>query len=413
MHTSIRFALLSIVAACGDSSSSKPDAGPDIDAPPDTPLPGTAIVVETDVAPSLIAYRDGASAWKVPKMIDVDTYELDVHGPYIVTVACDDGEGSITTYQAARTLADEPELYLYCYEPLGALHAVTGTMVQPGTVNASFYTDRSTTANWTFDLSLTAGTIDVLGFDANQIVARRGVTVSGPTQITPAIDVTQGAMLVPTPLTATNAAAGETISSTINLTTSNGTLARVSRGNAAATKVVPTSFLQTGDRQSATVTANSAASGSRALRRSTFRVGDPTDFTLPAALGAVTYAPDGADLQLTWSTLPAHDYVDVTLDSFTEDFTTFFFHVAEISAAYITETGATSMTLHTDIPGYKPAWRIDYTKEYFRSVAAIKYFTGGSATATRSEVVNAPEALVGAASRRSRAFERHLVARER
>jgi hypothetical protein len=413
MHTSIKFALLSIAAACGGSSSSKPDAGPDIDAPPDTPGPGTAIVVETDVAPSLIAYRDGASGWKVPKMIDVDTFELDVHGPYIVTVACDDGDGAITTYQAARTLADDRELYLFCYGPLGTTHAVTGTMVQPGTVNASFYTDRSTTPSWTFDLAIEPGTTDVVAFDANQIVARRGVTVTGATQITPALDLTQGATLVATPLTATNAAAGETINATINVTTANGTIARVFRGSAAATKVVPTSFLQVGDRQSAAVTASSAGSGTRTLRRSTFRAGDPTDFTMPAALGAVTYTQAGADLRVSWSTLPAHDTVDVTLDSFTEDFTTFFYHVAEISPAYIAETGATSITLDTDIPGYRPEWRIDFTKEYFRSVAAIKFLTGASATSARSEIVNAPESLVPAEARRSRAFERHLLARER
>jgi hypothetical protein len=403
MQRSIQFALLVLITACGGSSS-QPDAG-DIDAPPDAPQgPGTAITVETDAAPSLIAYRDGAGAWKPAKTIDVDTFELDVHGPYIVTVACDDGVGNITTWQTASTPDDDRELFMSCASFFDASVALTGTMLQAGSVTASFFTDSSSAANWAFDLPIEAGVPDVIAFDANRILGRRDLTVTGDTAITPALDLTQGSTLVAAPLVATNAAATETVNASINITTKNATFVRLFRGAPAQTKVVPPGFLNLGERQSALVAASTGL-GSRSIRR-TFRAGDPTDFTLPASLGAVSYAQPGANLQITWSTLPEHDIVDIYVDAFSEDFTTYTFHYLEISAAYIVATGATTMTLDTEIPGYKPEWRVDYTKEYYRSVSAYDFRDGETATSSTSEGVNVPPALVRSGSRRSPAIER-------
>jgi hypothetical protein len=412
MRSSIHFVLLaaSVSTGCGDSSSSpRPDAGTEIDAPPDTPQePGTAIVVETDVAPSLIAYRDGAGAWTTPKMIDVDTFELDVHGPYVVLVACDDGAGSIITWQLARTPDDERELYMTCYEPLPDTVSVTGTMVQAGRVSAGFSSDSSQTASWSFDVGVDPGTRDVFAYDADRIVSRRNVNVAGATAIEP-LDLTQGVALVTTPLVATNATTSETVSSSINVTSTNTSFFTLFRGAAAITKLTPAGFLIGNDRQSATVTARLGVS-SRALRRSPFRVGDPTDFVLPAALGSVSYEQAGTSVKATWTTLPAHDFVEITLDAFSEDFTTYFFHDVEISPAYIAATGATSMTIDTDIPGYKPAWRIDYTKEYFRALLAVDFRSGEIATSTRSETVNAPSLLPSL--RRPASIERVLERRD-
>jgi hypothetical protein len=408
MHPSIQSALLILVTACGGSSS-RPDAGPDVDAPPDTPpLPGEAIIVETDLAPSLIAYRDGASGWKPAKMIDADTFELDVHGPYIVTVACDDGAGNITTWQAARTPDDERELFLPCFPPFGDSFRVTGTMVQAGAVTAGFATDRSTTPNWAFDVPVDGGTTDLFAFDANSIVGRRDLVVTADTAITPPLDVSQGTALVATPLTATNATPAETVNASVNITTANATSAPLFRGSAALTKVAPASFLRASDRQNATVFARQGLAN-RAVRRARFRPGDPTEFTLPGAIGPVTYEA-GTNLRVTWSTLPEYDIVEIALDAFSEDFTTFFFHDVEISPAYIAATGTQTMTVDTDIPGYKPAWRIDYTKEYFRSTVALALRPTEIATSAISENVNAPPALVG--SRRSRAIERALARRD-
>ena len=396
----IQRALLVLVTACGGSSS-KPDAGPDIDAAPDAPqLPGTAITVETDVAPSLIAYRDGASGWKSATTIDVDTYELDVHGPYILTVACDDGAGNITTWQVARTPDDDREAYLPCSAVFADAFAVTGTMVQAGSVTAGFGTDRSLTANWDFDILVDAGVRDVFAFDANQIVGRRGISVTAATAITPALDLAQGTALVATPLVATNPTVSETVSAQINITSTNLTFFRLFAGASNLTKVAPSGFLLVGDRQSASVTARQGIK-SRSVRRSNFRPGDPTDFTLPGALGTVAYAQSGASLEVTWSgTLPEHDIVDIAIDAFSEDFTTYYFHDLEISAAYIAATGVTTMKLDTEIEGYKPAWRIDYAKEYFRSVTAVDFRVGGSASSSSSENVNPPPSLAAAKQRR-------------
>ncbi|MDQ3337067.1 MAG: hypothetical protein M4D80_18040 [Myxococcota bacterium] len=380
----------------------------EVDAPP---LPGSAITVETDLAPSLIAYRDGAGGWKPAKVIDADTFELDVHGPYIVTVACDDGDGNITTWQVARTPDDDRELFLPCFAAFGATFDVTGTMVQAGAVTAGFSTDRSTTASWSFDVRVDPGTTDLFAFDANSIVSRRDLAVTADTAITPPLDVSQGTALVATPLVATNATAAETVSASISITTGNATFAPLFRGAAAQTKVAPTDFLRLTDRQSATVSARQGLA-SRAVRRARFRAGDPTDFTLPGPIGPVAYAQAGTNLEVTWSTLPEHDIVEITLDAFTEDFTTFFFHDVEISPAYIAATGTKTMTIDTDIPGYKPTWRIDYAKEYFRSAMARALRPSEIATSSINELVNAPPALTRSASRRSPATERALARRD-
>lgn len=412
MHPSIQSTLLAatVIIGCGDSSSSRPDAG-EIDAPPDTPQgPPTAIVVETDIAPSLIAYRDGANAWTTAKMIDADTFELEVHGPYIVTVACDDGAGNITTWQVARTPDDDREMFLPCFPPLGDPVRLTGTMVQAGAVTAGFSTDRSTTASWGFDVRAEPGTVDLFAFDANGIVGRRDLAVTADLAVTPALDITEGTALVAAPLAATNATPQETVNASITLSTANATSAPIFRGSAALTKVAPAGFLRLTDRQSATVSARQGLA-SRAVRRARFLPGDATDFTLPGAIGPVSFAPDGAKLKATWSTLPEHDIVEITLDAFTEDFTTFFFHDVEISPAYITATGATSITIDTDIPGYLPAWRIDYTKEYFRSIFALALRATEIATSSISENVNAPPALTRSL-RRSGALERVLERRD-
>ncbi|MBA3501415.1 MAG: hypothetical protein H0T65_13710 [Deltaproteobacteria bacterium] len=70
------------------------------------------------------------------------------------------------------------------------------------------------------------------------------------------------------------------------------------------------------------------------------------------------------------------------------------------------------MTIDTDIPGYKPTWRIDYAKEYFRSAMARALRPSEIATSSINELVNAPPALTRSASRRSPATERALARRD-
>jgi hypothetical protein len=52
---------------------------------------------------------------------------------------------------------------------------------------------------------------------------------------------------------------------------------------------------------------------------------------------------------------------------------TIWFDDVEISRRFVAATGATTAALDTDIPGYKPAWRIDYTMSYDRTLTATKF----------------------------------------
>jgi hypothetical protein len=58
---------------------------------------------------------------------------LDVHGPYVVTVVCED-QGAVLAQQVARTPEDGRELDMTCDSWLPAPISLTGTMVQPGMV---------------------------------------------------------------------------------------------------------------------------------------------------------------------------------------------------------------------------------------------------------------------------------------
>jgi hypothetical protein len=372
------------IVACGDD---KPGIDPDGD------LPGITITVDTVVAPNLIAFRDGLTgAWQTPVTKTPGTFELAVHGPYFVTIVCDDLLGGfVTVFQYARTPDDDHAIATSCEGTLASNAHLTGHVVQAGEVAYGFSSTGSDIPNWDFDLVEPAGSYDVISTTTDKIAVRRNVAVSGTTALTPAIDIdAQGAAFVPTPLTS-DATAAESVRASVLFFTSSS-LVFGYRGDPAGAILMPDSVLVPADHHNVTIRATTTAgttTATRSLRRN-FRAGASTAFALPPALGPVQFAVANGALITTWSTLPPNrDAIDVVVDSFSEDGTKSWFHDLEVSNNFAATTS--TATLDLDIPGFQPAWRIDLAQQpHDRSVSVFHTDGADLASSNVDESVNAP-----------------------
>lgn len=131
--------------------------------PPPTPEPVT-IHITSARAPALVAFRDGFdAAWQLAPTPASTSVDIEVNGPYTVTVVCDDADASLT-WQVARTLDDDPDLVAPCDAP-PARHEVTGHMMQAGIVSLGGVSDHSDTDDWDFHLSVPEGSYDLIATD--------------------------------------------------------------------------------------------------------------------------------------------------------------------------------------------------------------------------------------------------------
>ena len=362
----------SLLAACGD------------DAPKVEP---TTITISSDKAPALVAFRDGLDAdWQAATMKTATSYEAVVHGPYVVTVACE-GAAELATTQIARTPDDEHAIAVSCEVAAPATHAITGHMAEAGRIQMGAAHATSTTAGWDFNMAVPNGTYDLMALNDDKIVLRRGIEVSGDLALTPEINLSQdGKLLAEVAFTAPNAAATETLVASVDLDKP-GTPYSIYSGPIATVKAIPDTLLVAADPQTASVKA-STAGGFRALRRP-FRVGGKTEFTLPAPLTGVKWEQAEGKLALSWSAMPAFDsfVVGVTGEKNGKQQS----QSLELSPRFVQETGIARTDVDTDIAGYKPEWKIDLAKEYSRELLVQKTSNGEVATISVSETVNAAQ----------------------
>jgi hypothetical protein len=349
---------LPLAAACGDA-----------------PITPTSITVSTVRAPEAIAFRDGLDGeWQTPTPTTTGTYKIDVHGPYVVSVVCKaGGDFLVTTQQIARTPEDERNLDMECAELPLLNSSVTGKMVQPGSIGLGGALDSSDTANWSFNFATTDGTFDLIAFSDARIAIRRDVAVTGTADVG-TLDVDQqGVPLVPVALTVSNAAGAETTEAQVLIETPSTDSAYVHIGAPASAKIAPDELLSATTKQSVTMVAWGDHSA-RSVRRD-FGAGDPTAFTLPAALEGVQFETSSGKLVATWSALPEHDKIRVAVYGSSAD-NNACDHELEVSQRFAAATGATSASLDTDIPGYLPAWRPDLGREYLREMLVERERTG-------------------------------------
>lgn len=345
----------------------------------------TTIKISSDQAPALVAFRDGLDgAWQTATKKTATSFEAVVHGPYVISVACD-GAAGVSTRQIARTPEDAGDVAVTCAIAAPATHAITGHMAQAGRVQLGDAIASSATADWNVSLAVPNGTYDLMARTDDQLVLRRAIAISGDLALTPAIDLAQeGVALADAAFTATNAAATETLVASVDLDRPTVPYS-IYRGPIATAKVAPDSALIATDKQSASLRATSTG-GYRELRRP-FKVGGTTSFALPAALSGVAWEQKDGALAVSWGTLPELDSFVVTVSGPAAAGGKAKSHDLELSPHFLAATGATRAAIDTDIAGYKPEWKIDYTHAYTRELVVQHAANGETAKSAVTETL--------------------------
>jgi hypothetical protein len=387
------FVCLRVLGACSD------DSPPSIPKQP-PPEPKTISIAST-VEPTLVAFRDGADAnWQVATKMSATSFQAVIHGPYVVTVVCEDRSDGDTwvTWQAARTPDDPTTLSAPCDVP-ATKHTVTVHMVQAGRVQLGSSTDVKTEANQDYHLSVPSGSYDLIAVAGDRVLVRRGEAVDGDVTLAP-VDVAAaaGATLVDVDFTADEIAKDEELVAEVGLaTTTTGPASLfVSDGvkeplmePVVTAKLAPDSLLDASDTQTITLRAINGNS-SRALRR-VFKADDDPTIELPTAVDSVVWTLDGGRLSMITSSVNTDADIHAFAEGASGDSPRRARHDMEVSSAFMAATGIVRFVLDNNIPGYQPAWKIDLASEYTRSFhAEVTTEDDEVLTNDATETVNGP-----------------------
>jgi len=348
----------------------------------DAPAPPTTIRLTDGGATGLVAFRDPPdAAWQTATRSTPTSYEIEVHGPYVVAVACDyDVVPSVT--QIGRTLDESHDLGTVCTKPSGS-HTVTGQMAQAGTIVFGDHAEVSPDPAWEFQFHVDDGAYDLLAVTDVRIGVRRKIPVTADLTISPAVDLQQGMPLADVAFSAANATAGETLEASVLVGTADSAQAEVYVGPSTTAKVAPEAALTATDNQTVSLralTATTNAVTGRSVRRP-FRVGGDTVYKLPAPLSGVQWAVENHQLGVSWTSRPDTAYLVASASVMSGEGPGAVLprNSLDLSAAFLAATGITRATFATDIPGEKPAWLVDLTGAYTRELE-FQNVTGGVTT---------------------------------
>ena len=362
-----RLILASIVlAACTHHNPGTPDApGKTPDALPDAPALGPNVVMldTGGVTPDLIVYRDYNGPWLTPAAGSTGIYTLHVIDAYQVLAVCVDPMAGPDVEVVAQTFSgDGASAGLFCgfrasQQPMN--EAVSGQMMQPGQIVLGD-TAMGTTSPWMFNLQVPMGMHDLIAIStANKVELMHGITVDAPMTL-PTVNLATAPPLVSVNNTVIGTLPGETLRAHSVLWTANEIL---SFGEAAGTTTlyVPTNLLATTDSQRVRVTATTATSA----RMASVRPPGPTTFALLPLPSGLTFGSANGDLEVTFGTLPTVDaiYIDAYGTATGTEYYT-------MSASFIAKTGATQIAFDTDIPDFKPQWRVDLNRPHYSDFGA-------------------------------------------
>lgn len=402
-------ALLSHAAiGCSDSIPTPP--------PPGNPEPVT-VHLNSGLAPKLIAFRDGFpdGLGKGPGGVPLTWQSVTpgtavtfiVHGPYSVTAVCQNPtDGSILMWQVSHIPDDdtsdtvmEPTLSTPCAaDPL--LHKVSGTLAQPGTVHLGDQEPVLGPATGQFSFMVPDGTyfLTATADGSTKIALQRipvhGADVSAPVDVAAtgvaSVQISLEVDNPPNPDTST-----EMVTASVAVTPKSGAASSlIFSGNldlANKQKVekapsLPDSALMSGDTQSATMAGDNSRAGAttdtspRATTIMThrqvtrpFKMGDDitkgmigNGLSLPTGIRTPAVAFDTTNrLGLALPSLPALD--DLTMKTSgvsASNGTTKVAYQLNITTTFFTATLLAHPVFDTDIPGFMPAWKIDFNKEY-------------------------------------------------
>ena len=377
-----------VLVACDDANRTVPD-GP----PPDMSAP-TTITITTGVPAALVVFRDGVTgAWKPAAMTTPTIFEAQVHGPYLVTVVCDDTFTtpggtfhSWDTWQTGRTL-DDPHAYATCRAP-AERHAITGHMTQAGAVVMGDSLASSAAVGWDFRLSVANGIYDLIATTSDGLLVQRGIDVGGDLALATIDVATQGTAYATGAFTATNVVASETLKTTVFLETgTNSQPAILYNGAAGTAKIAPTAALRDSDLQTVSVRAFSTTAHGTALRalRRPFRAGGDTSYTLPAALGNPQWTVTGTQAAVSWTQLSVIGNLDEVISGSVAGGAVSASTELDLTTSFVALTAPTKAILDTDIPGFKPEWRVDTAAAYTRQLTIQRIASGEITSLTLSD----------------------------
>jgi hypothetical protein len=366
----VSFALFGAACSQGSPDHGGPDAG----------AGGSRVTIRTGEPPALIAFRDeAATEWKTPAATGTGMFEIEVAGPYRVVVVCEASSRFTFVAQYLRTPADERVIEHLCGpEPTFPFH-VRGQMLQEGEVFLGSFGVGRSPGPWMFDLRAVAGTFDFVAFFGSlttgfdQVAIRRDMAVTGDLDLG-TIDAAQehALALVSAQLTAPNLDPDEMLSSHVFAhlgNTSISTMAFDQPATAWNVRLLPDAALRPTESQDVDLAATiSTLTEPRRQRiRSIDRrvqAGGQTSFMLMEPLGSIAFETTADRLVATWAALPSYDELDLSRESFSNDFSRFLIHDLVLSRAFVDTVGATRATLDvTDVPGFRPEWRHDPTLE--------------------------------------------------
>lgn len=385
-----------------DAGTSEGDRDAGIDGPP-TP---THLTIHTGEPPALLAFRDEASAqWQTVDVAGRGTFDLAVHGPYRVVIACPRSAHGAHVTQYARTLDDPPLIEHICSPPRGLPFHVRGEMAQEGEVFIGGSGRGQSQAPWAFDLPASGGIVDVLlwfgslttGFD--RVAIRRDLELTGDLDLG-TIDVAQepSHALESLSIAPLNREPGETLSSELIVQLGDATsfVSGSYQPEVWRLTPIPAGILRPSDSQRVQLQAQLTPSDPAAQQ--TFRSvtrplpdADEAAVQLMPLLTGARFETTPERAVATWSTLPAHDALTLTRDAFTDDFARFSTHELVITRGFLVATGATSATLDlTGIPGVGPEWALDPALQQNVSLDATRDVLDEHAQSAVSENLAAP-----------------------
>lgn len=373
MHCRISLAIwISCVVLVGGCGTDPNPSGPDS---PDVPLvKGTFLV-----PPDLAVYREvSETEWKPLPMVTPTSFELSPKGPYIITAVCDEiWPGSMSRdasiSQIARTLDDPREIDIYCNR-IGPHHVTTGFAPKTGVtlyrawVSLGWYVN--SLPGFNFQFWVEDGTYDFLAIANEKVYARRGIAISSDMELPPFDLNLEGTHAPRHNITVLNVAPTDTrmVASTDWFTRDGYLFLHSANTLSTPFTVAPASMLMPDDVQVLSAATLSGQSW-REIRRS-YREGDSRELTLPDYVDSFMWSHDSGVPVATWTELPQHDRITALIwgVSATGPLTYSYQHL-NVSRSFEKVMGVSSLALDTDIPGYKPQWRIDLSKHNIQQAA--------------------------------------------
>lgn len=371
----------------GPPDGGSPDGPPH--RPPDGP-PTTITLHPPEDLPNLklIAFRDGPDEpWQMPTAPGAGSYEITVHGPYTVEHVCAAGSFALT-FAVSRTPDDPHDLDLRCLSsgdaPVPDLSSVEGAVTTPAVVSVGYST--TLFPRLSFDLGVPDGTYDLIARTPDGwVVIRRNLVVAGNTRVTPDIDVaaegTAPILVNPT----VNRSVMDDVTVSYRLTTPTALLDTVIP-HGEGVPVLPDAALRPGDAQSITVDALSTTGAvvSEWVISRRYTAGTSIVFNPPAM--TIQHATTGGQLVVTW--MPVRSFDELQL--FTEQENSAGVsveHTVDLSASYVAATGIVAAAFDTDLPGYDPAWRTEYSLLWGMNTKATWTDGGDMISVQRTEVI--------------------------